>query len=1065
MLKNQETELIIPPSYTTQILLAEFLLTFSTPPIEYRPAPFTFLNDEYEPGLGEAQLTKLIESLARVGYGGAYLHPRPGLITEYFSDRWFELIRHCITECHRCGITPHLYDENSYPSGFSGGHVPALVPEARSRYVTFIQGTGLQYFPPSYLALYSWVNDAPLNPLQKGEISDETEWVAFTLQDLAPMAWHGETVYPSLLDPRTTEAFLETTYERYRTELGELWDATPSIFTDEPHLPGVMHGPWSPGLHLTPYVLGQFRQKLRYELIDHLSSLFFDVGDFRKIRYDFYDLCHHLWFENWALPLERWCHRHSIKLTGHYLEHDWPCPYATPGHVHLLAHMDWPGSDMLMGYLLKGHDFFDIQGFEPSPPGRESHGLYFLRQIHSIANQLGKERVINESWGAGGSETAPEDWMRIGRWMIIHGVNLIIPHSSWDTIRGGRKADHPPNFAPQSPWFDYLAPLNDELARLCWAANQGECVNRILLIDSLTSGYCVSRKSESSTPAAIQAYGDPLFSAEESLPSIRPLKFAAEELAQNLSEAFVDFDIGDEYVLEESGSVSAQGLSIGNRNYRWIVLPPLLQNLRASTARMLREALSEGSRLFGIHPGEFYIDGRPSTLLDDLQHSFPTQVEWCENPQVLQERLIQIVPPRLTSKEATPFIGLAHMHRILENGEIILLVNSSPEKFSASMSLRTTRSSLRLFSPSTGKICPCPASATSGSLEFSIAIDAGGAAILFVTDDILPDETTPRPESCRQVKIPESPELLRADRLSDNIMAIDFCSLDLRGKITPPECVTGANLRYWQANGMETNGWNNLIQYRDQILARDQTMRSDSGGTVRYEFVIDPGVDLSPLRLAVECPELWAVEVNGHSVSFLRENCFRDPRINWAQVGAHLRHGKNEVTLQGRPFTVRQEIDQIYLLGDFACDPVEIGFRLTPPRSLTWGSWKSQGLPFYDAEVSYRLRLPDGTQALHFPREKWGGALILAFHEGQEIGRIYEAPWIIDLTGHHADTIDIRIVGLPINLFGPWHDAGHRWGVSNPAMWFGESVDQRPQPGSQYLQIDLGLFDSPVAIR
>jgi hypothetical protein len=160
------------------------------------------------------------------------------------------------------------------------------------------------------------------------------------MRSMQPVAWHGETACPSLLDPRTTDAFLATTYDAYRRELGDLWQDVPAIFTDEPHRPGESHGPWGRGLHLTPYLLGQFRQRRGYDLRPHLASVFYDVGDYRRIRFDLYDLMHELWVENWARPLKAWCERHGIALTGHYLEHDWPCPYATPGHVHMLVEQD-----------------------------------------------------------------------------------------------------------------------------------------------------------------------------------------------------------------------------------------------------------------------------------------------------------------------------------------------------------------------------------------------------------------------------------------------------------------------------------------------------------------------------------------------------------------------------------------------------------------------------------------------------------------------------------------------------------------------------------------------------
>jgi hypothetical protein len=89
-----------------------------------RPWPFLVFNEEHEGDLGEPRITEVLEGFKRVGFGGAYLHPRPGLITEYLSPRWFELIRHSIRECRRLGLVPALYDENSYPSGYAGGKVP-----------------------------------------------------------------------------------------------------------------------------------------------------------------------------------------------------------------------------------------------------------------------------------------------------------------------------------------------------------------------------------------------------------------------------------------------------------------------------------------------------------------------------------------------------------------------------------------------------------------------------------------------------------------------------------------------------------------------------------------------------------------------------------------------------------------------------------------------------------------------------------------------------------------------------------------------------------------------------
>src|SRR5438094_448235 len=68
-------------------------------------------------------------------------------------------------------------------------------------------------------------------------------------------------------------------------------------------------------------------------------------------------------------------------------------------------------------------------------------------------------RIVDESWGAGGHDSTPADWVWIGRWLIVHGVNLLIPRLSFMTIRGTRKTDHPQTFSDHSPWYPYLRPL------------------------------------------------------------------------------------------------------------------------------------------------------------------------------------------------------------------------------------------------------------------------------------------------------------------------------------------------------------------------------------------------------------------------------------------------------------------------------------------------------------------------------------------------------------------------------------------------------------------------------
>ncbi|MBU3666594.1 MAG: hypothetical protein FGM15_12070 [Chthoniobacterales bacterium] len=1021
-----------------------FLSGFADPPVEFRPWPFLVLNDEYVPGAGEARLTELLESLARVGYGGVFLHPRPGLITEYLSPRWFELIRHCIAECRRLGLVPALYDEHSYPSGFAGGHVPARSPQTASHHVIPKFGKLPGQPPADALAVYRTENGIPVEKLPAGNLPSGSSWCAFVIERMHPMPWHGEFPYTSLLDPQTTEAFLETTYRRYRDELGDDWKSCAAFFTDEPHLTSDGHGPWAQGQHFTRLVQAEFRRRRGYPVEDVLADLYFDSATSAATRFDFYETLHELWFENFALPLSEWCTGNGIPSTGHYLEHDWPCPYATPGHVHLLTRMDWPGTDLLECFLLEGHDYGDPQNLDPAAPGTEPHALYFLKQVQSVANQFGKKRVMNESWGAGGHDSTPLDWLRIGRFLAVHGVNLFVPHYSATTIRGARKKDHPQFFSEQSPWFEQLGPLNDELGRLAWLVARGTTRQRLLVIDPLTTGYCLAAKSDCiSRGSAGDAVTDPVAVLADTQRSVTPLRQAAGRFAQALSDAQADFDIGDEYVLAESGAVEGAGLRLGAQNYEVIVLPPGLRNLRRATLALLEAFARDGGKILGCRPENPLLDGRP----DDWPQRLPA--DWFNTAGELLAAALQAVPPRLQFRTPPP-AGVAHQRRECGEGIYYLIVNSSPETVTSAVTV-PENGDRHLLDPRTGGISPFD-----GTLE----LPAGGAVILFA--GYLGETPVSRATVTREFRDREPLTLLDARALEPNVLVLDTCALDVGGDTFPTQLVYESNRLFWEKNGMTTNGWTGVIQYRDHVLSANRRMPPSSGGTARYTVRIEAGTDTESIDLCYECPELWRLRVNGQPVETGDLPAWMDCRIGRVPVGSLLRPGENVIELTAMPFDVRQEIDQIYLLGNFSVLPADPGFVLAPLSGPpTLGSWKSQGMPFYDRKVCYRFRRPGGEGRLVVASGTWGGSVLEAAC-GDRRFQSYGPGLEWDLGYGDAGEISLTVTGLPINLLGPWHKPGllpkHGWAN----FWHGGDIPNAPRPGKDYYQLDCGLFALPV---
>ena len=99
---------------------------FKDPPNQFRSVPLWVWNDV----ITEDMIDQQLKDFKTAGMGGVFIHPRPGLITEYLSEEWFHLCNYSIQKGKEMGLDVWLYDENSYPSGFAGGHVPAEMPES-----------------------------------------------------------------------------------------------------------------------------------------------------------------------------------------------------------------------------------------------------------------------------------------------------------------------------------------------------------------------------------------------------------------------------------------------------------------------------------------------------------------------------------------------------------------------------------------------------------------------------------------------------------------------------------------------------------------------------------------------------------------------------------------------------------------------------------------------------------------------------------------------------------------------------------------------------------------------
>ena len=424
---------------------AEVEAQFADPDGSFRPAPLWTWNAK----VTVDDIDRMLRDFKDQGFGGAFVHPRPGLETEYLSDEWFSLWRHSVEKGRELGLDIWIYDENSYPSGFAGGHMYREMPQASDHPTRFV--------------------------VEDGKVSLACE---------EPRRFTGDVPYVDLLYPGTTQKFLEITMSGYEKEFGdELGALTHGSFTDEPE-----------SAHWTTDFPEQFKADWGYDIMPHLDEIAFETGDWKVTRFRYNYTRQRLFQERWGQVYHDWCETHGMLWTGHYWEHGWPGLAQASDHTAMYAYHHMPAIDMLMNQ------------YNDDAPGAQWGNIRSIKELRSAANQMGRVRTLCESYGAAGWDLTFEDMRRLADWEYALGVNFMNQHYSNITIEGARKFDHPDYFTGYSPWASAYKVLNDHMARLSLALSQGDQRNDILLLEPNPTLW-MYYPSDNGNPAENQALG------------------------------------------------------------------------------------------------------------------------------------------------------------------------------------------------------------------------------------------------------------------------------------------------------------------------------------------------------------------------------------------------------------------------------------------------------------------------------------------------------------------------------------------------------------------------------
>lgn len=985
---------------------AETLPLFQNPSAQYRPAPLWVWNTDVK----EADIDRMLGELKEQGFGGALVHPRPGLVTEYLGDEWFRLWKYSLEKGRELGLLINIYDENSYPSGFAGGHVPQQMPESYNQGQALV-GERTTTAPDScYMCLLRTGDEfREITDSLAHYAGQEGDYYVYRLGYAQPSSWTAGFPYVDLLVKGVTEKFIDVTMGGYKEALGEeLGKSVDIVFSDEPNIgcPAPGHCRWTPDLFET------FEQMWGYSLREKWPLLGETVGDWQKVRHDYNATLLHLFIERWSKPWHDYAEQNHMIWTGHYWEHNWPDLSQGPDNMAMYAWHQMPGIDMLFNQ------------YDDSRCQAQFGNVRSVKELRSVANQMGQQRTLSETYGGGGWDERFEDFKRLGDWEYALGVNYMNQHLSHMTITGARKYDYPPVFTSLSPWWKEYGRLNDYFARLSVVLSKGRQLNEWLVLEPTTTLWLYYTHVGG---------GDPLWKTAN----------AFQQFVTRLEKAQMEYDLGCEDIIRRVGSVKGNSLRVGQRDYSVVVLPPELQNLEASTFSLLQSFAAQGGNIFYFTlPTK--IDGQDDERLSELFNP--------ENENVAQladadELLARYAEETSTGVSVLRGNDVYHQRRVYADGQLLFLVNSSLQD-EAEVEFALPGTNLYRLDATTGRMTRW-ASPTA-------TLSPAGSALFFSTDDTFPaDEPDPAPGEtlCRLNPL----NGIRVEPLQPNALTLDFCSVRVGEARSELLYTPAANGWLWRQFGM-SDPWEVAVQFRDEIVRRDTFPAGDVW--VEYPFQVAATTVVSGLEAIVERPDVWEVLVNGTPLREWQPDTLLDSRCGVFGIGRLLWPGQNTLTLHLDRMKIMAEVAPVVLRGRFSLRSAARGFALAPTKQLALGSWASQGYPMYAWGMAYRALFrtdPQPGNRYVLRMEKWNGTLAQVFVNDQQAGILMGPHDVLDLTDclpEGENSVEVRIFGSLRNLYGPHYSDPK--GLMGPWSWGG--VKQQA-PGADYRVTDYGLME------
>ncbi|NMB24919.1 MAG: hypothetical protein GX986_05240 [Firmicutes bacterium] len=984
---------------------------FQNPTSAYRPIPFWSWNDHLEP----KRIREQVRHMHAIGLGGFFMHSRQGLATPFMGHDWMEAVAAAVNEAGRLGMEAWIYDEDRYPSGPAGGlALERNVTAFTAKHLCFTDEDTIESVPGTLLARFAYEAHSEgvceVRHLEANAgLGPKERCLTFFWQNAKPSGWFNGFSYLDTLDADAVQSFivhgLEPYKERFASHFGH---EIPGVFTDEPQIYAERRGQTSTLPWTTRFPV-EFRQRCGYDIIPNLASLVLATEDAWQIRYDFWRTATQLLLENWCEPVANWCDQNGLLWTGHYWEHEFPYFYKAGSFMAPLAYLHVPGVDLLGGR--------DYAGKLPGDAIQSQMGnVQMIKLASSVAHQMGRERLLSETYGGAMSDLSFQDQKIMGDWQYALGVNLLNQHLYHYSLRGLRKRDYPPSWGEHQPWakeYDYLA---DYFGRLSYAMTRGDYVADIAVLHPITVFWVEG------------------FNRQD-------IARAFEDLCKDLTEANWDYDLADEVLMETSANTKGNKLCIGQGLYSVFVLPPSTV-LATSTLDIVEKLIEAGSTVAYMGESPRAVQVSDNERLARLLPFMDAARDFASLEHILQskaKRTVTIHPRHAGATEPSaqtdqPLPRIYTHSRRIDNSLMVFLANVGEASCLEAEVIINHHGPLAWLDLFTGEIKPISYRKTAEGIATNLRFLEAESHLLVagaLTKDWCLDEK--RPYKIIQSPYEDAKAIPLRDWIvrpqEDNTLVLDWCRYRIDGsKWSLPIPIWDAYTRIRQAYGLSTSRANRDVQPWRQMQDRRPITSSE---IIEIELTFNVGNlakrSARPVRLVVESGESYTINVNGYSRPHLA-GTWLDEAFTAFDITNSLREGPNTILLS-TTFSELWELENSFLLGDFHVTPTAIGRPSAvdfQTNTVKLGDWTKQGYPFYAGQMEYMTTFnwegDQGTPILELVGLKAPIAAICL--NGENLGRIAIPPYTLCLTkGIEKGENHLRIVVTNSlrNLLDPLH--------------------------------------------